>query len=151
MFDRFDIEFQNTSENLGLITHGQEDIREAKINCSQMSQLFLNLGFVGQEGKDDEQILLANIWKMVGGDQDGKEEVSLQHIKVVMCAIQNFHIDWLIDHEREDQGLKPTEIGRFEEGYMFLNSDEIQHITKKNILLYMNRQTKISTEKKTIH
>mmetsp|Transcript_8563 Transcript_8563/g.13225 ORF Transcript_8563/g.13225 Transcript_8563/m.13225 type:complete len:80 (+) Transcript_8563:1523-1762(+) len=66
----------------------------------------------------------------------------------MMCAIQNFHIDWLIDHEREEEPFNPAAVGRFEEGFMFLNSEEISHLTKKNIILYKNRQEKISEDKK---
>jgi len=47
--------------------------------------------------------MLANIWKSIGGDQSGQGTVPLKRVKVFMCGIQNFHIDWVIDHERDDQ------------------------------------------------
>jgi len=39
---------------------------------------------------------------LAGGDEHGQDSVPLQRVKVIMCAIQNFHIDWLIDDQRED-------------------------------------------------
>ena len=42
------------------------------------------------------------MWLMVGGDDAGSAEVPLQRVKVILCSIQNFHIDWLIDDQRDD-------------------------------------------------
>jgi hypothetical protein len=47
----------------------------------------LNLGFVRPDGRENEQIQLANIWKTLGGDSHGKELLPLQRAKVFMCAI----------------------------------------------------------------
>jgi hypothetical protein len=48
-----------------------------------------------------------------------------------MCAIQNFHLDWLIDPERQDiAGVDVHNIGRTEEdGSLLLKSDEVTHLT----------------------
>jgi len=46
--------------------------------------------------------MLAQIWKMIGGNPDGEGVIFLHNAKVVMCSIQNFHIDWMIDTEREN-------------------------------------------------
>jgi len=35
-----------------------------------MSQIFLKLGFVGQQTWESEQNQVAEIWSVVGGDQD---------------------------------------------------------------------------------
>ncbi len=51
-----------------------------------------------------------------------------------MCAIQNFHIDWIIDMEREDENQGIGRVG--EDGNLYLTSSEITSITKKNIRLY---------------
>ena len=82
---------------------------------------------------------------MIGGDDAGQIEVPLQRVKVIMCSIQNFHIDWLIDDEREDQGkVNPRQIGRFEGNRMYMRSEEITYLTKKYLFLYQNRQTKLA-------
>ena len=71
------------------------------------------MGFVKSNGSDDDQALLANIWRQIGGDVNGKSNVPLQFVKVFMCAILNFHIDWIIDIEREDNpGVNLNQIGR---------------------------------------
>jgi hypothetical protein len=56
-----------------------------------------------------------NIWKHLGGDPEQESKVPLKSIKVFMCGIQNFHIDWIIDHEREDVTLNTDKIGRSDE------------------------------------
>lgn len=117
-----------------------------------MSQLFLNLGFVKPDGRESEQVQLATIWKQIGGDPHGKELLPLQRAKTMMCAIQNFHIDWIIDPEREDfQKVTPLHIGRIEDRNLFLKSDEISHLTKKYVDLYKNRLEKLANDKKTDH
>ena len=58
-----------------------------------------------------------------------------------MCGLQNFHIDWLIDTEKQpNQRIGQTQnIGRIDDnGDYFLRSDEITHLTKKYHLLYQN-------------
>ena len=52
-----------------------------------MSHLYLLLGFVQANGRDVDRAALANLWKLVGGDEHGKELVPLQSVKVVMCAV----------------------------------------------------------------
>jgi hypothetical protein len=104
-----------------------------------MSNLFLTLGFVQPTSNDAEQLLLANIWKLVGGNSDGNGEVMLWNLKVVMCCIQNFHIDWLIDLEREDVKANFKKIGRFENGHLLFTPNEITCITKKFVIMYKNR------------
>ena len=59
------------------------------------------MGFVRPDGSETEQNMLGNIWHYAGGDELGQEKIPLQRIKVIMCAIQNFHIDWIIDHDRD--------------------------------------------------
>jgi len=107
-----------------------------------MSQLFLNLGFVVPEGSEDEQLLLANIWKQVGGDPEGEQEVLLRNMKVIMCCIQNFHLDWIIDYERPgDEKVVPSKLGHFdEEDNLTFTPSEISYLTKKYVSLYKNRQ-----------
>ena len=83
--------------------------------------------------------MLANIWKLVGGNADGNGEVLLWNVKVVMCCIQNFHIDWLIDLEREDVKASYRNIGRFDHGRIFFTPNEITCLTKKFVLMYKNR------------
>jgi len=59
-----------------------------------------------------------------------------------MCAIQNFHLDWLIDLERQDddQGVDVSNFGRISESNdLLLKSDEITHLTQKYNVLQKNR------------
>lgn len=122
-------------------------LRTTEVTCSEMSHLFLLLGFVSAEGKEKEQIMLANIWKTLGGDQLGQETIPLQRVRVMMCAIQNFHIDWMIDLEREDDGyVNPRKTGRICGGDFLLKSEEITSLTKKYVNLYKNRQAKIRVD-----
>lgn len=68
-----------------------------------------------------------------------------------MCAIQNFHIDWIIDHERDEAESKPGQIGRIDGPNLFLKSDEITLITKRMLPLYKNRMDQLAQEKKKSH
>ena len=69
-----------------------------------------------------------------------------------MCAIQNFHIDWIIDPFREDfERVEPTNLGRIEGNNLFLKSEEITFITKKYVDLYQNRMEKLARDKKSSH
>ena len=98
---------------MGLIGDYSEDIKEVPLNCPKMSWLFLNMGFVRSDGTKEDQNLLASIWRSIGGDEEGKRAVSLQFVKVFMCAILNFHIDWIIDFERDQEpGVNPNQLGR---------------------------------------
>ena len=91
-----------------------------------MSMLFLNLGFIRPDGRDSEQVLLANIWKSVGGDIYGKELIPLQRVKAIMCSIQNFHIDWIMDNQREDfVRVDQNNLGRIEDGNIYFMTEEI--------------------------
>lgn len=70
----------------------------------------------------------------------------------MMCAIQNFHIDWIIDPQREEfSRVSPNEIGRVEDQNLFLKSDEITYLTKKYVDLYKNRMEKLALDKKSDH
>ena len=69
-----------------------------------------------------------------------------------MCAIQNFHIDWIIDQERpEIEHADPNDFGRLEGNNLFLKSEEITYLTKKNVILYRNRLNKLQKDKKYHH
>ena len=69
-----------------------------------------------------------------------------------MCAIQNFHIDWIIDPEREDfSRVTPAKIGRIDGNNLFLKSDEITYLTKKYVDLYKNRMERLALDKKNDH
>lgn len=118
---------------------------EATANCVEMSHLFKSLGFVSFDS-DKEHLLLASVWKMLGGNPDGEGQVLLHNVKVVMCAILNFHIDWMIDYDRTE--MNTQHIGHFENGILYLNPNEISHMTKKYVLMYQNRQQSLSTNKK---
>ena len=106
MYDRFDQDFVRICQQMELVDDTDSEVNtndlDIQISCAQMSQLFQNLGFVKPDGRESEQVQLATIWKQIGGDPHGKEFLPLQRAKVIMCAIQNFHIDWIIDPLRED-------------------------------------------------
>jgi len=36
-----------------------------------MSKLFLSLGFVSPVALETEQVMLADVWKSIGGDEEG--------------------------------------------------------------------------------
>lgn len=156
MYDRFDADFVRVCAEVELLEDPDDEVNtndlDIQISCAQMSQLFLNLGFVRPDGRESEQVQLANIWKIIGGDPHGKELLPLQRAKVIMCAIQNFHIDWIIDPQREDfTRVSPASIGRLDGNNMFLKSDEITYLTKKYVDLYKNRMEKLATDKKSDH
>ena len=77
--------------------------------------------------------MLANIWRCIGGDIEGNKMVKLHHCKAIMCCIQNFHIDWIIDNERSPGPVNPSHLGRFEDDKLFFSAEEISYITKKFI------------------
>ena len=92
---------------------------------------------------------MVQLWTLAGGDEHGQDTVPLQRVKVIMCAIQNFHIDWLIDDQREDlERVNPKDIGRQEGDRLYLKSEEITYLTKKYVALYQNRQEKLANDKK---
>ena len=69
-----------------------------------------------------------------------------------MCAIQNFHIDWIIDPYRDEfVKVDPSNIGRIEENNLYLKSEEISYITKKYVDLYKNWMEKLAKDKKSTH
>ena len=76
MYDRFDLDFQNVAQDLGL-GDGYEADQDIKITLGKMSQLFLSLGFIKPDSNEQDQAQLATIWKIVGGDREGQEEVFL--------------------------------------------------------------------------
>lgn len=67
-----------------------------------------------------------------------------------MCCIQNFHIDWLIDTERED-AVDPHSLGRLDGEDLIFTPEEISYITKKYVLLYKNRQSFLAEVQKQKH
>ena len=71
MHDRFDADFNNVCIDLGII---QDDFYSPStlIDCPQMSQIFLKLGFVSAVSQEKEQLYLADIWRHVGGDDEGQ-------------------------------------------------------------------------------
>ena len=92
--DRFDADFQRACYELEIV-HQPEDADvykpEVKIGCAQMSQLFLKLGFVSPVAQEQEQLMLADIWKSIGGDHEGQGQIPLGNCKNLLRAIQNFH------------------------------------------------------------
>lgn len=150
LYDKFCKDFNNVCYNNDINPNNEQ----TKITCTQMSGLFLQLGFARVHSSDNEQLFLAQIWKIIGGHPDGDGEVYLHNAKVIMCSIQNFHIDWMIDNERDetDSNASPSrKIGRFENGYLMLTPDEISRITKKYISMYRNRQAFIANNQKKSH
>ena len=103
------------------------------------------MGFLRPDSGEADQAHLAALWKNIGGDRDGQEKVYLHHAKVMMCAIQNYHIDWMVDPLREDERVNPNQIGRTytddHDGQrdLLLTPAEISFMTKKYANLYKNR------------
>jgi hypothetical protein len=80
MYERFDIDYKKAIQEQGL----EEN---QKIDCAEMSKLYLRLGFLTPDGGHQERAHLASIWNSIGGDAQGEDKVPLQHAKVYMCAI----------------------------------------------------------------
>jgi hypothetical protein len=60
-----------------------------------------------------------------------------------MCCIQNFHLDFIIDNQREEiEEVNPACLGRVEDEDIYYTTAEISHISQKYVLLYKNRQAK---------
>jgi hypothetical protein len=62
---------------MGVYKSGDDQPGEKMIDCPKTSWLFLNMGFLKAKGSDEDQALLANIWRQIGGDEDGKSVVPL--------------------------------------------------------------------------
>lgn len=125
---------------------------EVKIGCAQMSQLFLKLGFVSPVAQEQEQLMLADIWKSIGGDHEGQGQIPLSNCKNLLRAIQNFHHQDIMDLEREHTShIDTMAVGRETETGLLFTSEEIEFITRKYIDLYSNRQDKLAMDKKESH
>jgi hypothetical protein len=74
MHDRFDQDFHNACEELGIL-RDESQLHQTKVGCAQMSQIFLKLGFVSPVAKETEQFQLAEIWKLIGGDIEGQGKI----------------------------------------------------------------------------
>ena len=118
-----------------------------------MSKIFLHLGFARANGLESEQRLVGSIWKTIGGDAHGQGKVPLKRVKSMLCALQNFHIDWIMDYDREEgKYTAPSQLGRIDhDGNFVLLSDEITKISQKYVPLYQNRLTKVARDKKNDH
>lgn len=112
-----------------------------------MSQLLLRLGFVNRSLKQSEQLLLADIWRKIGGDAEGQGQVPFCNLKNFLRAIQNFHHQELLDVEREADPSKYERnglIGRHTNFGLLFTTEEIENITKMYRELYRNRQDKLA-------
>lgn len=153
--DRFDADFQRACYELEIV-HQPEDADtykpEVKIGCAQMSQLFLKLGFVSPVAQEQEQLMLADIWKSIGGDHEGQGQIPLGNCKNLLRAIQNFHHQDIMDLEREHTShIDTMNVGRETDAGLLFTSEEIEFITRKYIDLYSNRQDKLALDKKESH
>lgn len=58
MYDRFDQDFVRVCQQMELIDDADDEVNtndlDIQISCAQMSQLFLNLGFVRPDGRENE-------------------------------------------------------------------------------------------------
>ena len=100
--DRFDQDFNKACIDLGVINQPEdadEYDEEVRVGCGQMSKLFLSLGFVSPVALENEQMMLADIWKSIGGDEEGQETVPLSNCKNILRAIQNFHHQDIMEDE----------------------------------------------------
>mmetsp|Transcript_5313 Transcript_5313/g.8949 ORF Transcript_5313/g.8949 Transcript_5313/m.8949 type:complete len:152 (+) Transcript_5313:929-1384(+) len=89
--DKFDQDFKLTSVELGLIGANQaqniDNLNKFQVTCSQLSQIFLVMGFVSPVAQEEEQLMLADIWSQLGGDREGQGVVSLGSCKNFLRAI----------------------------------------------------------------
>lgn len=87
----------------------------------------------------------------MGGDAEGVEKVALQRVRVAMCAIQNFHIDWMVDTQATEGERMPNKVGRFLDHNWLLSPAEITNFAVKFSILYKNRMDKLLEEKSEAH
>ena len=82
--------------------------------------------------------MISSIWRIVSNK---KQTAKISNVKALMCAIQNFHVDWYVNNETV--ALNPKKVGTFNKnGDILFTSIEITHLTKKFLQLYKNRQNK---------
>lgn len=114
LHDRFDQDFNRACKDLGIVQEraSDRDIHNTDIGCASMSQIFLKLGFVGQQTWESEQNQVAEIWSVVGGDQDAQGKIPLGNCKNFLRANQNFHHQDIMDPERQGPGVDPNRLGR---------------------------------------
>ena len=149
MFDKFNNAFIKACFDTQILQPDTQatDIHSCgeSINSKQMYELFYQMGFVQENVSPMDQKLLTNMWKELGGDDEELIEVPLQHVNVYMCAIQNFHIDWIVDFDRDQDYQGFSRIG--DDGNLYLTPNEITAITKKYIRFYKNRQVKMHKDR----
>lgn len=99
MHDRFDNDFNTVCLELGIV---KDELYSPNtmIDFSDMTQIFAKLGFVHAVSQEHEQQLLSDVWRHIGGDEEGKGEIPIKNCKNFLRAIQNFHHQDIIDSER---------------------------------------------------
>ena len=104
-----------------------------------MDALFNSLGFLSEAVIEEErqQKMIESIWRIVS---NGMKTAKVTNIKAMMCAIQNFHVDWYINNSEEP--FDKNKVGTLISGEIGFTSIEITHLTKKFLQLYKNRQNK---------
>ena len=98
----------------------------------------MRLGFVSPVAQEHEQIMVAEIWKAIGGDEEGQGTVPLTNCKNIMRAVQNFHHHDIMassDAEPLDAGIR-------------FSPTEISIISSKYRELFKNRQEKVAEDKR---
>lgn len=141
--DRFDQDFNKACTDLQIIQkpeQADEYDENVRVGCGKMSKLFLQLGFVSPIALENEQMMLADIWKSIGGDEEGQETVPLSNCKNILRAIQNFHHQDIME-----DGDAPESKGLRFSGF------QIQIISSKFRELFKNRQDKLLADKRNSH
>lgn len=152
--DRFDKQFNEAAADLGIcgsVHEAEADISSVQVDCPKMSLLFLKLGFVSPVAKESEQVMLAEIWKRVGGDTQGTNSVPLINVKNFMRAIQNFHHQDMMDTTRSGPEVDTSNLGRHSDSGLLFTPSEIEFVTRLYRDLFANRQNKLAEIKKNIH
>lgn len=112
-----------------------------------MTKIFLKLGFVSPNGKKTDEESIGEIWKVIGGDSEGQNEIPLSSCKNFLKAIQNFHHQDIIDPQRSGPEIDMKKLGRATVNGLLFKPNEIEFITKRYLDLYANRQDKLAYDK----
>ena len=105
---------------------------------------------------------MEELWKFVKTQvQEGEQQedpqsgtVSLQNLKVMLCAVLQFNHQWMKPvpvEQEEKQKVNPQKIGIHEEGKFLVTDEEINWISKHFVLMHQARQDYLLNNKKKSH
>lgn len=155
LHDRFDADFNAACCDLGIADPSDfpQRAHSIRISCEQMARLFATLGFVGPSTAKGAESMLGDIWRHIGGDEDGQQLVPLVNCKNFQRAILNFHHQDIVDLEREEgeTEAQTARLGRLTDSGLLFTPAEIEQVTRQYQALYQNRQNRLAEIKREAH